>query len=678
MVRSPSSRLALLCLLALAVVMPLLPHGETVIAAKHIAFLVLAALGVMCLWFDAMAGVEQPRLGTPTDIALGAFLLAAIPSAALAGNAGMARYEAGLMLAIGLTYVLALKALRGAGDVRLLYGGVLLAGVLTSLFGLDGYRAFLAADAPESQRAAYLSTPLFAHSYLAAQYLVMILAGGLVLLYERGLAGRWRGLVALALLPIAAYLLVIGSRGAYLAIVFALGTHLVLRARAGRSQRAGSRGVRGAIVDLLARAAGFTLAGLLLLTLVTAAGWLPGGAQHAMERVLSVFDPASSELTFSRLRIWTDSLTMASDNLIFGVGLGGFDTHFPSYHFALAPIPHAHNLFLHVLAEMGLAGLIAFLFVLRHAVHACRKGAVVLSGDEARRPLFHAAVAALAAALAYFLFEVPLKLPEAGSLIMILLVIATRAGCVSRDKVTKPVQAWVGLMLVAGLLGLVYPTWFAYGRASLLTQNSLAEQAVAADARAAGDNEAARAHEEAALSQLSLADSLFPYRAEVPAMSADVLYRLGRFEQALDASNLAEARLPGTFRNLQAIGAVLMELERPQAAIDPLRRAVSAYRGPQAAETYLNLGRAYYLTARYEEAWIVFSDLLAIDYHVVRPPMLLDAAKTLVKLDRNLQQARTLLAGYAARDPDHDPVFVDQLDRTIQTMLRRPVRELAR
>jgi O-antigen ligase len=674
MARSPASRLALLCLLALAAAMPLLPHGETTVAAKHIAFLALAAIGVVCLWFDAMAGAEQPSLGTPTDLGFGAFLAMAVPSALLAVNAGMARYEAGLLLALGLTFLLALKALRSAGDVRMLYAGVLLAGVVTSLFGLNGFRAFVSDGAAEPLRAGYLSTPLFAHSYLAAQYLVMIFVGGLVLLYERGLAGRWRTVVSVALLPIGAFLLVIGSRGAYLAIVFALLAHMVLRARAARA----ANPARGRMISLLGRAAGFALVGLLLLAVATAAGLLPGGAQHALERVLAVFDPASSEMTFSRLRIWTDSLAMASDHLLFGVGLGGFDTVFPSYHYALTPIPHAHNQFLHVLAEMGLAGLIAFCFVLRYALHAARKGAVVLAGDTERRPLFHAAVAALAASLAYFVFEAPLKWPEAGSLTVMLLAVATRAGCTSRTQKTKAAHAWVGLVLVAGLLGLVYPTWVAYGRASVLTRDSLASQSAAAQVRAAGDEDGARAHEEEALALLSRADSLFPYRAEVPILSADVLYRLGRYEEALDASNLAEHRLPGTFRNLNAIGAVLMQLGRPRAAIEPLRRAVGAYRGPQAAETYLTLGRAYYDTARYEEAWIVFSDLLGMHYHEVRPPMLLDAAKTLVKLDRSLEQARRLLAMYASRDPDHDAAFVEEMDQSIQAMLRRPGRDLAR
>src|SRR6185436_18617200 len=68
------------------------------------------------------------------------------------------------------------------------------------------------------------------------------------------------------------------------------------------------------------------------------------------------------------------------------------------------------------------------------ARRAVVRGAAHLSGDAARRPLFHAAVAALTATLVYFLFETPLVWPEAGSLAMMGLALVTRAGCLDRGR----------------------------------------------------------------------------------------------------------------------------------------------------------------------------------------------------------------------------------------------------
>jgi len=667
MPRSTAARLAFACLLGLAFLMPLVPPGESLVASKAVVYLTLAAAGTLLLLFDALDGGVSPALGTPTDLALAAFFATAIPAALFAQSRGMARYQLGELLATALTYVLAVKALRTPRDVRALLGAVLAAALVIAVLGLVAYRRFLASGAPEDARSGALATPLFPHSYLAAQYLVMVFAGGLVLLHERGLPRRWALAVGAALVPVGVYLLAIGSRGAYLATGIALGTHLLLRARA-------AGGGRGRA--LVARAAGFALAAAVLLVLVSLAGLLPGVASHALERVLLVFDPQASDFNFSRLRIWSDTLRMAADHLLTGVGPGGFDLLLPSYHYAVRPVPHAHNQYLHVLAELGLPGLIAFLFVLRHAVHAVRKGAVVLAPDAERRAAFHAGSAALVAALVYFLFETPLKWPEAGSLLMILLALVTRAGCTSRERPGAPVPAAAGLLAVAVLLGVVYPNWIGYGRAGALAVQSAADEQAAHAALAAGDPGRAKAFIDRALDGLLAADRLFPWRANILAHRAELLYSLGRSEEALADSRTADARQPGNFRTLNAIGAIELQLGRPELAIEPLRGAISSHRGPESAETFLLLGRAYYAVGRYEEAWLVFSDLLAIYYQELRPALLLDSVRTLINLDRNLSLARQMLETYARRSTAADAGYVIALREQMDAMAARPRREL--
>ena len=670
---SGAGRAAFLCLLALAVMVPLTPASQASVAGKQIVFLAVSSLGVVLLCADALRRAVAPAVGTPTDWALLAFLGAALPAGWLAVNRGMATFTAGLLLASGLTYLLALQTLRDASRVRRLSLAVLAAAVVVSCFGLLGYRRFVADDAAEELRRQYLATPFFPHSYLAAQYLVPVLAGGLVLLFERGVGRRAALVVALALLPIGAFVLVTGSRGAYLAVTVALLLHLVLGVRAATA----AGGQPGAGRRLLARAALFVAVALVALACASLAGLLPGGARHALDRVLLVFDPEAREFNFSRLGLWRDTLRLAGDHPLFGVGPGCFDSALPAYHRA---VPHAHNQFLHVLAELGLFGLLPFLLLLRHARRAVVRGAAHLSGDAARRPLFHAAVAALTATLVYFLFETPLVWPEAGSLAMMGLALVTRAGCLDRERAGRPALAAGALAALALLLLALAPTWIAYARAGERLRLHLAETTAAREAELSGDEPARRGHMALAAELLDQADALFPWRPEFQELRAEILSGQGRYGEALAATQLAEARSPGNFGNLSRMGALLVLLGHPEQALDPLRRAIASDRGLQAASTSVLLGRALYATGRYEPAWAVFSTLLGppVYYDSTDPELLLDAVRTLVALDRNLHEARPLLALYRQRVPTADEAEVAYLERQLDEMRARPRRPFHR
>ena len=668
-------RAAFLCLLALAVAVPLTPASQASVAGKQLVFLTLSSLGVALVCVDALRRTVAPALGTPTDWALLAFLAAALPALWQPVNRGMATFTAGVVLASGLTYLLTLKTLRDASRVRRLYLAVLAAAVVVAVFGLVGYRRFVAEDAPEQLRRQYLATPFFPHSYLAAQYLVPVLAGGLVLLFERGVQRGAALAVALALLPIGAFVLVTGSRGAYLAVSVALLLHLVLAVRAaaaaGQTPGAGRR--------LLSRAALFLAIAFVALACASLAGLLPGVASHAFDRVLLVFDPQAREFNFSRLGLWRDTLRMAGDHPLFGVGPGGFDSALPPYHRA---VPHAHNQFLHVLAELGLLGLLPFLFLLRYARRAVVRGAAHLSGDATRRPLFHAAVAALTATLVYFLFETPLVWPEAGSLAMMGLALVTRAGCLDRERAGKPAVAEGALVALGLLLAALAPTWVAYSRAGERLRVHLAEMSAASDAARAGDEPARRGHMALAAEMLNQADAHFPWRPEFQQLRAEILSGQGLYSEALSATVLAEARCPGNFDNLSRMGALLALLGRPEQAVEPLRRAIASDRdrGLEAAATSVRLGRALYDIGRFEAAWAMFSTLLGppVSYDRTDPELLLDAVRTLIKLDRNLTEARPLLVHYRRSVGAVDQVEADELERQLDELRARPRRPFHR
>lgn len=652
---------------------PLVPLAGATLATKQVLLLALAGLGVLWLLIEALAGRHQPALGTPTDMALGVWLLAALASVGGARVPGLAHYDMGVYVGLGCCYVLAIKTLRCRKDILELFVALLLGALVISVLGLAGFLRFRADGAPEASRSMYLNAGLFPHSYLAAQYVVPILAGALVAFSEAGLTRRMRQLLGVSLLPLLAYLAVTGSRGAYLAVGAALVVSGLLRAlsRSDRDSR------RTALQKLASKA----LLGVVVLVVVALAASLTGWGQdtvgHAVERVLMLFDPDKSDFNYSRLAVWKGALHMMADHVLLGVGIGNFDSALPSYMAAESTVPHAHNQFVHIAAEMGVSGLLAFLFLARHARHAALKGSAFLVDDEQRRPLFHAALAALVASLAYFLWETPMLWVEAGSLVVILLAVMTRAGCVSRTQKPRVAVGLAGMGLVVGL-GLTFaPATLGYLQATTLGSEAGELMDLAAQVQGEqGDEEVRLALLDEAVALLAEADTAFPHGSDFLSLQAQLSLNMGRYEEALAANLEADARVPNTYVFNSAIGSLLMRLGRPEEAIQPLRRAIIAHLGRTSAATYARLAQAYLLTARLEEAWYCYSTLI-VDFHYerVQPNVLFHGARALQRLDRNLEFARVMLKNYGRLDPEGaSSAQVVELVEKVEAMLGRAKR----
>lgn len=662
--RTALLRVDLLALVGLVGVMPLLAVQDSALAYKHLAFLGLSLVGALALAVTAWRGVKLPALGTPTDAALLAWLLVEVLSIGAAINPGMARYELVLSVALGLTYVLAVKGLRAPRDVATVYTAALVAALVIALLGLAGWWRFVQDGAAESERVAYLSTALFAHPYLAAQFVVMVFVGGVVLVLERGLPRPGRLAVLAALLPVGAFVLVTGSRGALLAIGIALLSSGLLRALGasggqGGLARAARLVLRSSVLGLVVLAAlvvAHATGALAALNASTAdtplVGALVRAVSDAVARLALLFDVQHSGFNYSRLTVWYDALRMVAERPLLGVGLGGFDTTFPSHHTGSQSVPHAHNQLVHVLAETGLVGLVAFLFLFRYARRAAVRGAAALADDGVRRPLFHATAAALVAGFVYFLFETPLHWPESGGLLAVLLAVLTRAGCASRDAVTPRLELAAGVLLCVGLLAVGAPAWIGSSRARLSAQRAGELQVQAAEALAEGDVDTARALGEASLDELAAADAFFPHRAEFAQLAALTCQQLGRTDEALAWARLADERVPRVHDHLNMIGSAHLRARRFEEAVAALRAAVDSHQGVQAIETYLQLSRALKGVGRWEQAWFIESDLIErLHWQIQRPVLLLDASDTLLKLDRDLSVAGLMLEQYARLVP---------------------------
>jgi O-antigen ligase len=646
---SLAQRGAFFCLLGLAFVMPLIPVSPEMPMNKHLLFAALAGCGGLFLWIGAMRRESAPALGTPTDTAFGAFLLCTLPSALFALNPGMAQLELGNLTCFGLTYLLAIKTLRTRRQVLAVYGVVLLGGVIISGLGLQAYGRFLDSNASEFARSGYLSTDLFPHSYLAAQYLVMVFVGGVVLLLERGLSLPWRLSIAVALTPMGAYLLAIGSRGAYIAVGTALLISAILRVRAGGGSSRISRALHVAL-----RMTAVAGVAALLYVLATVSGLLPEDAlDNAVERVSLLVESKYEENNFERLDIWKATVAMVSDHALTGVGLGCFATGILPYQTATRLVPHAHNQFLQVLGQSGLIGFIGLLFLLRHAWHAIRKGAAHLAGDDTRRGPFHASVAALLAALVYCFLETPLHWIEAGSLIVILLAIMSRAGCVSRDAVTSRPLAFGSLVVFGLLLGIATPAWQNFHEFSMSRLHAARLAQSARTAEAEGNTELAQSQWQRTDELLRKADSQFPASIEATMQGTELAWARGDLRTAADWQWLGNARFPGAPFQLYNLGSLLMQLNRTDHAIPFLLEVAQRPQGDSSYAATVTLARAYAQNQQFEEAWFLQRDLVR-DWRLIEehPELLLDAVSSLLMLGRHPETTHLLLESYLDKSED--------------------------
>jgi O-antigen ligase len=304
------------------------------------AFVQLSALALGVAWLARGAG-DAGHEGRPIDLALVAFL--AWSAASLAGaeqpSAGLATL--GHWSACALAYVVVSRTARPA-DVPRLGAALLLGGAAAAAVGL-GQALFALGLVP--QAAAPAAT--LANRNVAAGYLVLV--APLALLPWPGRVARaaaWAGAAAmLAFLPFTR------SRTAAVAVAVQLALVATLREGARRP----GRGARRALL-----AAGVAA--------VAVAGWL------------SVADAAKARSSAIRLDLAATALAMALDHPLRGVGLGGFGAHYPRYGPVVAssegaPLrvesPHAEGL--QVLAETGLPGLLAALWVAGAALHAVRR-----------------------------------------------------------------------------------------------------------------------------------------------------------------------------------------------------------------------------------------------------------------------------------------------------------------
>ncbi len=87
--------------------------------------------------------------------------------------------------------------------------------------------------------------------------------------------------------------------------------------------------------------------------------------ESIINRFMSIGNLTDSSSSY-RVYIWLGTLNMLKDYWLSGIGLGteAFNQVYPLYNYAGIVAPHAHNVYLHILSEMGIMGLVAMLVIL--------------------------------------------------------------------------------------------------------------------------------------------------------------------------------------------------------------------------------------------------------------------------------------------------------------------------
>lgn len=609
---------------------------------SHVAGMPLKSL--LTVVFAALAlGVSTIRNPVPLERGDSAFLillLAAVASIFDAGSGDSARLALAIPLAM---YACHRVASTRASHSHFLLDLYVALSAIVAIFGAVGHFELRAlgteATTDPLARAAYLATPFFDHAYLAVQASAPAAAIALFSCRRATALGR-RFALAVAAVVILSFVVLSLSRAAMLSVALGVAVAGILEIRARTANANGSHPLRfrwRAALVVAALIAAIALGNLVL------------------SRFRELIDPSLAVTNFMRVLIWQDTLALISDHLPFGVGIGNFGFEFGRYHAAARPMAHAHDQWLHSLAETGAVGLagaiLVFVMPWLHSTRrrrATRRLSIDTASDrpEDRDP---GLVAALVAAFCIAWFESPLAFM--GSAVPFALFTAhmqrSRPDPEPIAGAPRPKLATGVNLVVLLVAALAVPSWIRVSRAGHLGRD-------AQNALAAGDIERCRS---LVVQARSLTDAL----PELDTLAARAALAAGDYEGAAAALERHEERVPFLADHLIDLATVRRELGTPEQAIEPLSLAIP--RAMPESIPGIRIERLNMLarSQAYEETRLEAIELIARGVHLVEPLVLLRLAEALANLRRDRGLAVAILDEYAAAIAPAKSQYVGEL-----------------
>lgn len=265
-----------------------------------------------------------------------------------------------LMIAFVLSYFVVINTIENEKQFKFILYIFSIAAVITAFYGLYQYmfgdlysQAWLDKEMFEDIKMRVYST--FENPNVYGEYLILaipIIAG--FLWTEKGIFKKlfWLGSLGVTMLALALTF----SRGCWLGIILAIGLLAIMIDRR------------------------FILLGIVVLLFLPFV--LP---ESIVNRFLSIGNMGDSSTSY-RVYIWMGTLAMLADYWFSGIGLGitSFNTIYPIYSYNNISAPHSHNLYLQLVVEFGIVGLIVFLGMLYNfyketIISICKKKNILTS-----------------------------------------------------------------------------------------------------------------------------------------------------------------------------------------------------------------------------------------------------------------------------------------------------------
>lgn len=266
-----------------------------------------------------------------------------------------------VMIAFAFAYFIIINTIENKKQFKSILYLFVIAAAISAVYGIYQYifgdvysQAWLDAEMFEDIKMRVYST--FENPNVYGEYLILAIPIAVSLFWTE--KGFWKKTFLLGIVAITTLSMVLTfSRGCWLGILLALAILAIIIDR------------RFIILGLI---------GLMCLPFV-----LP---DTIIQRFTSIGDMSDSSTSY-RVYIWMGSLAMLKDYWFSGIGLGetSFNTIYPLYSYNNIQTPHSHNLFIQIVSQFGILGLIMFLGVVYNfykeaTISMLKKKNIILAG----------------------------------------------------------------------------------------------------------------------------------------------------------------------------------------------------------------------------------------------------------------------------------------------------------